>query len=223
MNLQRPIAPDPYKLLPRVPSFTLESTDVRQGTPVAEAHVYAAGNRSPQLAWRDPPKGTGSFVVTCFDPDAPSAVGLLALGGRWTCRCDGDRRSPTGCRDGRTATALPGKAPSTCRSDWGSMGLRRRLSRPRAGPGPHRYYFVVHAVDVETLGVDEKTSPAWSRSPFLGTSWSRDPRADVSGDLTRRHRAGRAHRAPRPVFSDRTHRQAAGRAPAGRSSPTPTY
>ena len=76
MNLDRPIAPDPYELLPKVPSFTLESTDVQHGAHMAEVHVYAGGNRSPQLSWKDVPNGTKSFVVTCFDPDAPTPSGF---------------------------------------------------------------------------------------------------------------------------------------------------
>jgi Raf kinase inhibitor-like YbhB/YbcL family protein len=36
-------------------------------------------------------------------------------------------------------------------------------SAPPAGHGPHRYYFVVHAVDVPKLGIDASASCA-----FLG-------------------------------------------------------
>ena len=76
MNLERPPAPDPYSLLPKAPSFTVESTDIQAGKPIDEAHVYAAGNRSPALSWKDVPAGTKSFVVTCFDPDAPTPSGF---------------------------------------------------------------------------------------------------------------------------------------------------
>ncbi len=34
--------------------------------------VRLAGNRNPQLAWRDVPEGTRSFVLICCDPDVPS-------------------------------------------------------------------------------------------------------------------------------------------------------
>ncbi|RCS31660.1 YbhB/YbcL family Raf kinase inhibitor-like protein [Rhodanobacter denitrificans] len=39
----------------------------KRGDPVA-----LSDNRSPQLAWKDAPPATRSFVLTCIDPDVPS-------------------------------------------------------------------------------------------------------------------------------------------------------
>jgi Raf kinase inhibitor-like YbhB/YbcL family protein len=167
MNLERPIAPDPYELLPRVPPFTLESTDVRQGSPIAEAHVHAAGNRSPHLAWRDAPRGTRGFVVTCFDPDAPTPSGFwhwvaVDLPASVTTLATG-----AGKEDG---SGLP-KGAFHCRNDYGSLGYGGPA--PPKGDRAHRYYFVVHALDVERLGVDGKTSPAAVSFTLLGHTLAR--------------------------------------------------
>ena len=42
------------------------------GAPDAKTHVKLAGNRNPDLQWRDLPTGTRSLVVICHDPDVPS-------------------------------------------------------------------------------------------------------------------------------------------------------
>ena len=153
MNLDRPTAPDPYSLLPRAPSFTVESSDVRAGTPIADAHIYAGGNRSPQLSWRDVPAGTKSFVVTCFDPDAPTPSGfwhwlLVNLPASTT-------SLPTGA--GSEGAQLPTGAFHT-RNDFGAKTFGG--AAPPSGDIAHRYFFVVHAIDVDALPVDSDASAA---------------------------------------------------------------
>ncbi|KNM07783.1 kinase inhibitor, partial [Salmonella enterica subsp. enterica serovar Typhimurium var. 5-] len=54
----------------------LISNDLRDGDKLPHRHVfngmgYDGDNISPHLAWDNVPMGTKSFVVTCYDPDAP--------------------------------------------------------------------------------------------------------------------------------------------------------
>src|SRR5262245_44778462 len=71
----------PYDSLPKVPGFELTSADIADGerlpTPQVSGIFGAGGeDRSPQLSWSGFPDGTASFVVTCYDPDAPTASGF---------------------------------------------------------------------------------------------------------------------------------------------------
>jgi Raf kinase inhibitor-like YbhB/YbcL family protein len=150
-SLERPVSPNPYDLLPTVPSFTVTSQDVQDGAPLKDDQVAAKGNTSPQLSWSDAPEGTKSFVVTCFDPDAPTPSGFW----HWVLV-----DLPAGCTTLDTGAAsgdLPGNA-FHCRNDGGEHGFMG--AAPPEGDQVHRYFFVVHAVGEETLGVDKDASPA---------------------------------------------------------------
>lgn len=150
---------DPYSPLPSLPSFTLRSENLTDGATLANGQVsgiMGAGGEdlSPQLTWSGFPSETKSFAVTCYDPDAPTASGF------WHWAVADIPATVTSLPEGagdETGSGLP-EGAITLTND---ASLRRYIgAAPPPGHGPHRYFFVVHAVDVESLGLDESTPPA---------------------------------------------------------------
>jgi Raf kinase inhibitor-like YbhB/YbcL family protein len=150
---------NPYEDLPKVPSFEVTSTDIRDGEKLSLPQVsgiFGAGGEdiSPQLSWRGFPAGTKSFVVTVYDPDAPTASGFWHWAVVDIPASVTELARGVGNQDG---AGLPAGA-FQLRND---AGLAQYVgSAPPAGHGKHHYYTVVHAVDVESLGLSKDASPA---------------------------------------------------------------
>ncbi|GAB3455826.1 YbhB/YbcL family Raf kinase inhibitor-like protein [Actinophytocola sediminis] len=156
MSLERPVSPDPYALLPAAASFTVTSTDVRDGQqlPPSAVHQSAGGqNTSPQLAWSGFPAETRSFVVTCYDPDAPIPGGFW----HWIAVNLPASTTELAAGAGTDDASLPGEAFHV-RSDFSTREYGG--AAPPQGDQVHRYYFVVHAVDVDALDVTADASAA---------------------------------------------------------------
>src|ERR1700680_2338558 len=122
-------------------SFRLSSNDLKDGQRMPEAPVfngmgYSGGNRSPHLAWDGAPEGTQSFVVTCYDPDAPTGSGW------WHWVVINIPASVKELHSGAgSGKGLPSGAVQT-RTDFGKPGYGGGAAPPRA---VHHYTFIMSA------------------------------------------------------------------------------
>lgn len=148
---------NPYDHLPPVPSFQLTSSEIADGQTLSSPQVSASlggADRSPQLAWSGFPSETKSFAVTVFDPDAPTASGFW----HWAVANLPVTTTELPSGAGREDGALLPAGAIQLTGDGGRPGYVG--ASPPAGHGPHRYFTVVHAVDVAHLSVDRHASPA---------------------------------------------------------------
>lgn len=152
MDLTRALAPDPYSLLPAVPSFTLTSQDIADGAPLDALYTHDGGNVSPHLAWSGFPAETQSFLVNCFDPDAPSPAGYW----HWNLVDLSADQTELAQGQGGSDLMLNGAAYHV-RSDGGEHSYEG--AAPPPGDRAHRYFFAVHALNVDSLDVDPDDSP----------------------------------------------------------------
>ncbi|HZK04806.1 MAG TPA: YbhB/YbcL family Raf kinase inhibitor-like protein [Actinomycetaceae bacterium] len=152
MDLTRPSAPNPYEMLPKVPSFELRSDDLTDGGTMPDEFTVAGGSTSPHLAWSGFPAETKSFVISCFDPDAPTPAGFW----HWTVLDVAADVTELAQGAGASDLELDGAAFHV-RNDGGEAAYMG--AAPPKGDVPHRYIFAVHALDTETLELDEEATP----------------------------------------------------------------
>jgi len=139
-------------------AFILKSSDLKDGEKMPNGQVfngmgYEGDNLSPQLSWENPPVGTKSFAITCYDPDAPTGSGWWHWG---VANLPASISAlPTGAGSGKGG--LPAGAVQT-RTDFGKAGYGG--AAPPEGEH-HRYQFTVYALDVDQLDVSEESSGAY--------------------------------------------------------------
>lgn len=145
---------EPYADLPELPTFTLTSEDIKDGDQAPDWMLSKAmgiekgEDTNPQLSWSGFPEETKSFVITCYDPDAPTPSGFW----HWT------------------ASNIPADITSVARGAADELKAVKHTNdggtdsfmgfAPPEGHGAHRYIFCVTAVDTEELDIDASASPA---------------------------------------------------------------
>lgn len=140
-------------------SFTLSSQDIAHGEFMPKAQEFngfgcSGGDVSPHLKWSDAPKGTKSFAITAYDPDAPTGSGW------WHWQLVNIPMAvmeiPKGAGNAKAKAAPVGS--TQIKNDYGSRSFGGAC--PPKGHGVHHYRFTVHALSVEKLDLPEDASGA---------------------------------------------------------------
>jgi Raf kinase inhibitor-like YbhB/YbcL family protein len=119
-------------------SLELTSTAFPPKGTIPRQYTGDGTDRSPPLAWSEPPPGTLSLALVCDDPDAPRGTWV-----HWVLF-----NLPAQAREleeGVPATETLGNGAKQGRNDFGNLGYGGPAP-PRGKP--HRYFFKLYALDV---------------------------------------------------------------------------
>ena len=139
--------------------FRLTSPQIAPGSKIAMEQVFSGfgctgQNISPQLNWTGVPKGTKSFALTVYDPDAPTGSGWW----HWVMFNIPAKLQSLPKNAGNPEAGLAPSGSVQSRTDFGKPGFGGPC--PPKGNKPHRYIFTLHALKIDKLPLDEKTPAA---------------------------------------------------------------
>jgi Raf kinase inhibitor-like YbhB/YbcL family protein len=138
-------------------TFTLSSNDLGGEATINEefnGFGCTGANVSPELSWKNAPKGTKSFTVTMYDPDAPTGSGWW----HWVVFDIPENTNQLVSGAGNTALNLTPEGVIQSITDYGANGYGGPC--PPAGHGLHQYIITVYALKTAKLGLDANTNPA---------------------------------------------------------------
>ncbi|MFJ8242162.1 YbhB/YbcL family Raf kinase inhibitor-like protein [Bacillus tropicus] len=141
--------------------FTVKVEDSLENGFFAPAHyskmfgVEGGEEVSPKITWSGVPAGTKSFVLTIFDPDAPTESGFW----HWAIKDIPGNITSLEADAGNPKSGLMPKEVVPMPNDT-------RLTQyvgpaPVKGDAPHNYHFILTALNVETLDIPLESTPAF--------------------------------------------------------------
>ena len=139
--------------------FTLNSSDIEPNSMIDkkfEANTFGCSgeNKSPALKWSGAPKDTKSFVVTVYDPDAPTGSGFW----HWFVYNIPANVTELPANAGAQGGANLPKGAVINRIDYGFAGWGGVC--PPEGDKPHRYIFTVYALKTDKLNLPPDATAA---------------------------------------------------------------
>jgi len=137
-------SPSPPAKRAAASTISLTSEAFAEGQPIPARFTCDGINRSPALAWTEPPAGTKSFALVVGDPDAPSG----------TFRHWGAFDIPNSAR----GIGAGQQVGTQVQNDMGKPGYGGPC--PPKGHGPHHYHFKLFALDVDKLGLSPNAKVA---------------------------------------------------------------
>jgi len=168
--------PNPYLFLDTPAKFSLTSHTFSEGgelPPPQRSAIFGipgGEDESPQLSWTGFHPDTKSFTLTCFDPDAPTVSGFW----HWVVYDIPATVTSIGAGANLTAGAKflqnDGRCVGPIVNETGFVftpGCNNGYigAAPPAGDGPHRYIFVVTAMNITSF--DDVGFPGEGASPAV--------------------------------------------------------
>lgn len=146
--------------------FALRSPAFADHGGIPAEYTCDGADRSPPLAWSDPPPGTRSLVLLVTDPDAPDPAAPQRTWVHWVLY--NLPPAVNGLAEAMTAAALPSGTLEGL-NDWKRTGY----GGPCPPIGRHRYFHTLHALDTMLPDLGRPTRAvleAAMRGHVLGTA-----------------------------------------------------
>jgi Raf kinase inhibitor-like YbhB/YbcL family protein len=136
-------------------AFNLRTSAFAPGDFIPRRHSCEGENLSPAFEWDDPPPSTRSLALIADDPDAPA--------GTWTHWILWDIPAET---RSLPEAFTPGLLGVSGVNDFGKPGYGGPC--PPRGHGPHRYFFTLFALSIQSLGLPVTANRAALNSALSG-------------------------------------------------------